>query len=187
MDKNKKYRVTWVQLCWAVAGLALLAAGLYVVNVPDNELISVVDKLGLAMLFAGCINLFVYIKERKIIHGAQWLVADGMCTSLLSIFLFFNEITFVAIIPFFFGMWELFSGVLKFIEAMELREARIGSWRWFMSIGLAELLSGVGSLVKPIDEAVGMNHVIAVILFIQVCGYVYKFHVYHHLAEKGNG
>lgn len=187
MDKNKKYRVTWVQLCWAVAGLALLAAGLYVVNVPDNELISVVDKLGLAMLFTGCINLFVYIKERKIIHGAQWLVADGMCTSLLSIFLFFNEITFVAIIPFFFGMWELFSGVLKFIEAMELREARIGSWRWFMSIGLAELLSGVGSLVKPIDEAVGMNHVIAVILFIQVFGYVYKFHVYHHLAEKGNG
>lgn len=180
--KNKK-TITWVQICWALAGLGLFAAGIHVVNVPDARLVSVAGHLGLAMLFAGVINLVVYYMKKDDIHGSHWLLADGMSTTFLSIFPLFNTMILPVVIPFFFGIWELFSGILKFIEATELWEEKITGWQWFLMIGIMELLSGIASLIKPIDDFVGMNHVIAIILLVQSSGFLFKIFIYHHLAD----
>ena len=99
--KNKK-TITWVQICWALAGLGLFAAGIHVVNVPDARLVSVAGHLGLAMLFAGVINLVVYYMKKDDIHGSHWLLADGMSTTFLSIFPLFNTMILPVVIPFFF-------------------------------------------------------------------------------------
>ncbi len=179
--RNLKF--SWVQIVWAVAAFALLEAGIHVINIPDGQLMNVVEHLGLSMLFAGCINLLVYWKKKEEIHGSHWLLAEGMSTALLTIFLLFNEMTMPAVIPFFFGIWELFSGILKFIDALELKEEGVRGWQWFEALGTFELLSGVASMLKPIDEAVGMNHVIAIIFFVQCAGFVFKIFVYHNLLE----
>lgn len=184
MRKKTNNNFTWVQGAWACAGIVLLVAGIYIMNVPDNKLIYVADHLGFAMLFSGFINLFIYVKKNKEIHGSHWLLADGMSTSLLSIFPLFNNMIIPVVIPFFFGIWELFSGILKFIESRELEEEGIHGWHGFMIIGMLELASGVASLLKPIEDFVGMNHVIAIILFVQSCGFLFKILIYHSLLEK---
>ena len=163
----------------------LFLASLHVINVPDAKLLSVANHLGLAMLFAGCANLFVYFKTRNKIHGSHWLLADGMSTALLSIFPLFNKMILPVVIPFFFGIWELFSGILKFIEATELQEEEVIGWQVFLAIGMLELISGVASMIKPIDDFVGMNHVIAIIIFVQSTGYLFKILIYHRLMETG--
>ncbi len=185
-DKSNANPFTWVQICWAAAGLALLAAALHVFNVPDNRLVSVAAHLGFAMLFAGCINLVVYYFQKDKIHGSHWLLADGMTSVLLSIFPLLNEMILPAVIPFFFGIWELFSGIIKFVEATELHEEKIRGCRWFLLIGVIELLSGIGSMLEPVDEYVGMNHVIAIILLVQSFGYIFKMFIYHNLAGTGS-
>lgn len=185
-EKHKPNPLTWVQISWALAGLALLAAALHVYNVPDNRLTSVASHLGVAMLFAGCVNLVVYYFQKDKIHGSHWLLADGMTSLLLSIFPLFNTVVLAAVIPFFFGIWELFSGIIKFVEATELHEEKIRGWRWFLLIGMFELVSGIGSMVKPIDDYVGMNHVISIILLVQSFGYIFKMLIYHNLAGTGS-
>ena len=185
-EKNGANPFTWVQICWAAAGLALLAAALHVFNVPDNRLVTVAEHLGFAMLFAGCINLVVYYFQKDKIHGSHWLLADGMTSVLLSVFPLLNQMILPAVIPFFFGIWELFSGIIKFVEATELHEEKIRCWRWFLLIGLIELLSGIGSMLEPVDEYVGMNHVIAIILLVQSFGYIFKMLIYHNLAGTGS-
>lgn len=185
-EKSNANPFTWVQICWTAAGLALLAAALHVFNVPDNRLVAVATHLGFAMLFAGCINLVVYYFQKDKIHGSHWLLADGMTSVLLSIFPLLNEMILPAVIPFFFGIWELFSGIIKFVEATELHEEKIRGCRWFLLIGLIELVSGIGSMLEPIDEYVGMNHVIAIILLVQSFGYIFKMLIYHNLAGTGS-
>ena len=88
------------------------------------------------------------------------------------------------VIPVFFGIWELTLGVLKFIEAIELKDEKIKGWLWFTVIGGFEMISGVLSLIEPLDHAVGHNHVIAVIFFVQSIGFVFKIFMYSRLTEK---
>ncbi len=173
-----------VQTCWVLAAAALLIAGFDVVNVPDNQLLSVAEHLGIAMLFAGCTNLLVFIFNKKEMHGSRWLLADGLATALLSIFPLFNKMIIPSVIPLFFGIWELFLGVIKFIESTELYDDKIKGWQIFLSIGIVEIFSGVASLMKPVEDYVGVNHVIAIIFFVQCIGYIFKMKFYNNLVIK---
>lgn len=174
-----------VEICWISAAAALMIAGFDVINVPDNLLLTVAEHLGIAMMYAGLTNLLVYAFNKHEIHGARWLLADGMTTALLSIFPLFNKMIIPIVVPIFFGIWELFLGVIKFIESTELKEEKIKGWKWFCLIGSIEIISGVASLIKPVEEFVGMNHVIAIILFVQSIGYIFKMIYYKTLVLKG--
>lgn len=78
-------------------------------------------------------------------------------------------------------MWELFSGIIKVIDSRELKEEKIKGWHWFTSVGVVEIISGIASLLKPVDAFMGMHIVVAIILFIQSTGYLFKILIYPRL------
>ncbi|MBQ8260929.1 MAG: DUF308 domain-containing protein [Lachnospiraceae bacterium] len=181
MDKNK---ITWVQICWFVAQVVLIISGILALCNPGDKLVSISWYLGFSMLIVGGISLIIFKKKKKNLHGSQWLLADGLSTMLLSLFPLFNQMILPAVIPFFFGVWELFSGILKVIDASELKEELIKGWKWFRSIGCIEILSGVAALLKPIDDFVGMNVIVAIIFFIQSCGFLFKILIYPEIMKE---
>lgn len=180
--KNPK-KIAWVQGCWVAAEILLLAAALLTFVKGRDGLVSIAVPLGSAMLVAGCINIFIYHKKNHTVHGAHWLLADGMSTALLSLFLLFNQMIQEAMIPFFFGVWELFSGILKLIDSRELKEDEIRGWHWFTGIGVFEILSGIAALLKPVEDFVGMHAVVSLILFVQSCGFLFKILIYPRLLH----
>ena len=181
MDEHKKTKITWIQSLWVIAGVILLGASLLSLFDGHEDLTSIAVPLGLSMFLTGLINVFIYKKKQHYIHGSHWLLADGVSTALLSIFLLFNQMIEAAIIPFFFGVWELFSGILKVIDSRELKEEQIRGWHWFAGIGTVEILSGIAALLKPVDDFVGMHGVVALVLFIQSIGYIFKILIYPQL------
>lgn len=176
-------KITWIQLYWLMAMFILIGSGFLALSHPGEQLISVSSYLGLAMLLTGCINLYIYRKQRELLHGSHWLLADGMSTTLLALFPLFNQMIQPAMIPLFFGVWELFSGILKVIDASELKEEQIDGWRWFQNIGRIEILSGVSSLLKPIDDFMGIHVIVAIILFIQGLGFLFKILIYQKIKR----
>ncbi len=185
MNKDRSNKTqksfSWVQLCWLASACMLLCAA--VLSFVTDELVSISSDLGISMLFAGCINILFYCKKQKRLHGSHWLLADGMSTAMLSLFLLFNQMILTAMIPFFFGGWELFSGILKAIDSLELREEHIRGWFWFSIIGTIEIVSGIAALLKPIEEFVGMHIVVALVLLVQSINYVFKVLIYPKIAE----
>jgi len=113
----------------------------------------------------------------------RWLQADAITTMLLSVFPLFNDLIFPAIIPFFFGVWELVSGILKLMDTEELKHDGIKCWKGFALISAIELLSGTMSLLKPVEIAVGFNHVIGIIFFVQSFGFILKSVMYKELIR----
>ena len=178
---RQKQKFTWVQSLWAAAGLILLGSAVLTLVKWQSELVDISISLGIAMLIAGEINVFIYHKKQETIHGSHWLLAEGMSTALLSLFLLLNQMIYSALIPFFFGMWELFSGILKVIDAKELRREKTWGWYWFSGVGAVEIISGIAALLKPVDDFVGMHGVVAIVLVIQSCGYLFKILIYPHL------
>lgn len=179
-----KFRLSWVQCCWLLIALILLFGGIYSFVSHDEKLAVASRPLGIAMLFAGLINMIVCDLKSHDIHGSRWLIADGVTAVLLSLFPLFNNIILPVMIPFFFSMWELFSGILKALDSTELKEEKIKCWPAFAAIGVVELLSGTASLVKPLDDFVGMNRVIAIIFFVQSFGFFVKAVMYRYLVGK---
>ena len=173
-----------VQILWMISFAVLLFAGILVINKPDKVLENISWELGLCMLITGIINIAVYVKNKWYIHGARWLLADGMITVLLSFFPIVHNAVLPQVIPVFFGIWELTLGVIKFIESIELYDERIKGWYYFVLLGCFEIISGFISLIEPVDEALGHNHVIAVIFFVQALGFVFKILMYPKLVEK---
>lgn len=187
MDHTKKENVTkftWIQRCWIAVGLILLVGCFLALRSKNRLLTDVAVYLGCMMLITGCMSIFIYYKNNKILHGARWLLADGMSTALLSFFPLFNKMIIPAVLPLFFGAWELFSGILKAVDAGELKEDRTRGWRGFLTIGILEILSGIASLMKPVEDFVGMRLVIASIMLIQGGGYFYKVYMYPGLVKE---
>ncbi len=187
MDQLKKehaMKFAWIQRCWIMTGLILLGGCFLALRSKNRLLTDVAVYLGCMMLFTGCMNIFVYYKNKEILHGARWMLADGLSTALLSFFPLFNKMIIPAVLPLFFGTWELFSGILKTVDAGELKEDRTRGWRGFLSIGILEILSGIASLMKPVEDFVGMRLVIASIMLIQSSGYFYKVGMYPGLVKE---
>lgn len=79
------------------------------------------------------------------------------------------------------GVWELVSGVLKLLDANELKEDTVQGWRGLLAFGSMEVLSGIASLLKPVEDFIGMRVVVAIVLSIQGFGYIFKAHLYPYL------
>ena len=103
---------------------------------------------------------------------------------MLSLFLLFNQMIIPTMIPFFFGVWELFSGILKFIDSRELKREGVHGWVIFFVISIIELVSGVAALLRPIEEFFGMNYIIGIILLVQCSGFVFKTVLYPKLKKS---
>ena len=170
----KKSNLTKLRALWLVSAVLLFASGITVFNLSESNIIVFSWIPGLAMLISGCINVFIYQKNKRNIHGADWLLAEGMSTALLSLFPLFNQMIYPIMIPFFFGVWELVSGLLKAIDSKGLRNENVNGWQAFAIVSILELLSGTASMIKPVDDIINMNIIIAVILFVQSIGYVIK-------------
>ncbi len=167
-----KNNIKAAKICWLSAAFMLFLCGIAILNISENRLIELSWIPGLAMLISGCINVFVYRKNKHHIHGADWLLAEGMSTALLALFPLFNQMIYPVMIPFFFGVWELISGLLKAIDTKGMFNEKIKGWQTFALIAALELLSGTVSMIKPVDDLLGMSLVIAVIMFVQSIGFM---------------
>ena len=175
-------KMAWVQVCWFISGCGLFAAALRAFT--ESDLVRIAGWLGLAMLVAGCVNMLIVSKRGRQLCGSHWLLADGLCTIFFSFFPLFNQMVQAAMIPFFFGIWELVTGVLKVIDASELKKEQIHGWAWFVAVGSVELVSGVAELLKPVEEHAGMHILVAIIFCIQGISYILKIGVYPRLEKK---
>lgn len=126
------------------------------------------------MLLSGASNVLLYFLGYRKKQRGRWMLADGLTAALLSLFLLFNQMAPAAVIPLFFGVWELFSGILRLMESGEQKEERLQGWQWFFAVGMLEILSGVAALLKPVEEMLTMHVVIGIVLLIQAVAFGHK-------------
>ena len=107
--KQGASRISLIQIGWGATAILLLCGGILAFATSGDRLLTIATPLGVIMLFAGLCNVLVYRKKRAQLHGAPWILADGMSTAMLSLFLQFNQMIIPTMIPLFFGVWELFS------------------------------------------------------------------------------
>ncbi|MDO4269000.1 MAG: DUF308 domain-containing protein [Eubacteriales bacterium] len=160
-----------------LAGVLLIAAGVFCMNHEEATLLSVAFLLGFFMMLSGIIELFMYAKERKIMKGAGWVLLDGIVTVLLSVLLIGNQAFTLLSLPFMFAMWLLFSGGFRCVSAFELKKAGVSNWGWVMFMGIILILGGFLGMMNPLASMLAIGWMVGFSLIFEgvdtiICGLV---------------
>ena len=174
MKRSEEAKTHSPQIVWLLSGIFLGTAAVLSFASSGGKLIQIAPWLGSSMLATGIANVIMYFYCLKQTPGAKWLLADSITAALLSIFPLFNQITSAAAIPFFFCVWDLFSGILRVMESTEQKAAGERGWRWFCVVGIIEILAGCIALLKPVEEALTMHVTVGLVLLIQAIAFFHK-------------
>lgn len=170
-----KNRKTILQrIVWLLSGILLGASAILCFIAKSDNLIQIAPFLGMAMLATGILNLILYVTCLAGSSGAYFVLADSITAALLSLFPMFNKITAAATIPFFFCVWDLFSGVLRVVDSLEQKEVRDNVWKWFLVVGVIEILVGCAGQLKPVEDALTMHVTVGSIFLVQAIAFFHK-------------
>ena len=158
---------TLSRILWIVAGVLLIAAGVYCFVSPDAALGGLSLMLGLAMLFSGVVDIVIFASSRRYMLGSGWFLLEGIFTVLLAVFLLCNQAFTMLSLPFIFGMWLLFGGISRFVSSFDLQRLGVKGWGWFTALGVLLTVAGILSFYDPISGALALSWVSGLVLILQ--------------------
>lgn len=163
-----------MRMLWILAGLFLMFAGVFFLFQPGATLLSLALLIGIAMLVSGVADIVIFATAHNAIPGAGWVLADGIITVLLSLFLLMNRIMTAGMLPFIFGVWLLFTGISRAVGSFDLKACGVKGWGWFLFAGVALTALGFLSFVKPVTAAVAISLIAGVALIVEGAVYLLK-------------
>ena len=142
-------RTKTVRILNIVAGILLIAAGIYCLCNEDVAVLSAGLMLGIFMLAAGIAEIVVFAGTSGVLIGSGWLLLDGVLTVIMSLFLLFNQWFTLLSLPFIFTVWLMFSGISRFVSAFDLHALGVRGWGWVLAVGILLMVAGFICMMDP--------------------------------------
>ena len=160
-------RSTVSRVLWIIIGVLLVLAGVICFIDPGVALEAISLYLGISMLVSGILDVVVYAHGRQHMIGAGWILADGILTILLSLFLLLNQTITMLSLPYIFGMWLLFSGVGRIVNSLDLHRLGVKGWGWLTALGILLTVAGFLAFVAPVTQLFAIGVLSGVLLILQ--------------------
>ncbi len=151
-----------------MAGVILILTGIFCFAVPGATFLSIAFVLGCAMLLSGMSGISAYIwirKEREV--SSHLLLVEGILSVILGILVLANQLVADAAIPVFFGMWVMFSGIVRVVDGYFYRESEGTIWRWLVSLGSLGILTGFYAFFNTVIFAFSPVMLVGILFAIQ--------------------
>ena len=153
-----------------IAGVLLIAAGIYCLCNQDVAAMSAGIILGLLMLIAGVVEIVIFAGTSRFILGSGWLLLDGVLTVVMSLFLLFNQWFTMMSLPILFTVWLLFSGVSRFVSAFDLKALGMRGWGWILALGIVLLVFGIVCMMDPWVSVVAVGVTVGLVFILEGIG-----------------
>ena len=149
------------------SGAIFIFSGIFCFANPGATILSISFILGLAMVFFGISGISTYIMNRKIHETSGWILEETIITTILGIMVLTNRVVTDDVIPIFFGMWIMFAGVMRIVEAFTLRYKGSKVWSFSLGFGILSVLAGIYAFINPISNMISLPALIGVFFIIQ--------------------
>ena len=160
-------RTKTVRILNIVAGILLIAAGVYCLCNEDVAVLSAGLMLGIFMLAAGIAEIVVFAGTSGVLIGSGWLLLDGVLTVIMSLFLLFNQWFTLLSLPFLFTVWLIFSGISRFVSAFDLHALGVRGWGWVLAVGILLMLAGFICMMDPWVSAAAVGVTVGLVFLLE--------------------
>ena len=160
-------RTKTVRILNIVAGILLIAAGIYCLCNEDVAVLSAGLMLGIFMLAAGIAEIVVFAGTSGVLIGSGWLLLDGVLTVIMSLFLLFNQWFTLLSLPFIFTVWLMFSGISRFVSAFDLHALGVRGWGWVLAVGILLMAAGFLCMMDPWVSAAAVGVTVGLVFLLE--------------------
>ena len=160
-------RTKTVRILNIVAGILLIAAGIYCLCNEDVAVLSAGLMLGIFMLAAGIAEIVVFAGTSGVLIGSGWLLLDGVLTVIMSLFLLFNQWFTLLSLPFLFTVWLIFSGISRFVSAFDLHALGVRGWGWVLAVGILLMAAGFLCMMDPWVSAATVGVTVGLVFLLE--------------------
>ena len=160
-------RTKTVRILNIVAGILLIAAGIYCLCNEDVAVLSAGLMLGIFMLAAGIAEIVVFAGTSGMLIGSGWLLLDGVLTVIMSLFLLFNQWFTLLSLPFLFTVWLMFSGISRFVSAFDLHALGVRGWGWVLAVGILLMAAGFICMMDPGVSAAAVGVTVGLVFLLE--------------------
>ena len=160
-------RTKTVRILNIVAGILLIAAGIYCLCNEDVAVLSAGLMLGIFMLAAGIAEILVFAGTSGVLIGSGWLLLDGVLTVIMSLFLLFNQWFTLLSLPFIFTVWLMFSGISRFVSAFDLHALGVRGWGWVLAVGILLMVAGFICMMDPWVSAAAVGVTVGMVFLLE--------------------
>lgn len=136
-------------IMWILIAAFAIGAGIYLMAHPLAALASSAWIMGAVLISSGLGSLITCLRQRGQ-PGAGWLLADGLLTLLLAVYVLLHQLFAIAALPYLASCWVLFLGMRKIIGAIEQKQEPGSDWGWNLALGILSLLVGMSMLSRPV-------------------------------------
>ncbi len=160
MEKGKK-----IWLC--IAGILLIALGVYFIIRPDITLVSAAYVLGMLTLFTGIFKLIFTFRTQAFMPNSGTRMLMGLLDVFFGCFFLFNLFGTAISLPFVFAIWVIIEGVSIFVASFDYKKVGFPYWWALMLLGIVGVVLGILGLRNMDITAVTLSVLISisVILF----------------------
>ena len=136
MDKGKK-----IWLC--IAGILLVALGVYFLINPNITLVSAANVLGILTLFTGISKLVFTFKTQAFMPNSGTRMLMGLLDIFFGCFFLFNLLGTAASLPFVFAVWVIIKGIGIIVASFDYKKVGFPYWWAFLLLGIIGVLLGI--------------------------------------------
>jgi uncharacterized membrane protein HdeD (DUF308 family) len=169
INKNlhNQYGGQKMRLLTLLSGAVFIIAGTFCFANPGATILSIAFVLGVTMIFFGACGILTYVINRKAHETSGWILEETILTTILGMIVLTNRVVTDDIIPIFFGMWIMFAGIMRIVEATTLRVKGSKVWSFSLSFGILSVIAGIYAFLNPISNMISLPALIGVFFIIQ--------------------
>ncbi len=132
-----------------------------------NTFLSVAFLLGVAMILSALGSICSYIGSYKELEKSSWILVDGIATGVLGLIVLANQLTVDPMIPIFFGIWIMYSGMLRVVASAHMMFMKQKGWEWCLGFGILAALIGVYAFFNNVTLDLGKVMLVGIIFLAQ--------------------
>jgi len=123
--------------------------------------------LGCMMVFAGVTGGCAYFFDPGKSDAVGWMFVEAILAFILGCVVLSNQLATEAVVPLFFGMWILFSGVIRLVLSLTLKKAGDKSWIYVLVLGVLATASGVYAFFNQIAAGIAVISLVGISFLLQ--------------------
>lgn len=157
----------FTRILWLISGILMIVAGIFCFIYPIGTLWYLAFIMGVVMLLSGILDIVMYARMGHLFPGSGWVLADGILTIILALFVLGNQYITAVNLPFVFGIWVIFSGITRLINSTEIRRAGAQGWGWMIAHGILDILFGMFCFIEPAVGSIAIGILVGVSFLLQ--------------------